>query len=68
VEYVFNLENDPDEQHNLAGTDKLELAWLRTRLMAWIEAQRVLQPSPGDQVMDDETKDQLEALGYVVDQ
>jgi len=68
VEYVFNLENDPDEQYNIAGTDQLELAWLRTRLMAWIEIQRSLQPSPGDQVMDDETKDQLEALGYVVNQ
>ena len=67
VEYVFDLINDPEERHNLAGTDELERAWLRTRLMAWIEAQRALQPSPGNQVMDDETKDQLEALGYVVD-
>jgi hypothetical protein len=68
VEYVFDLINDPGERHNLAGTDELEHAWLRTRLMAWIKVQRALQPSPGDQVMDDETKDQLEALGYVVDQ
>jgi len=67
-EYVFDLENDPEEQHNVAGIAELEVAWLRTRLMAWIEAQRAMQPSPGDQVMDDETKDQLEALGYVVDQ
>lgn len=68
VEYVFDLVNDPDEQANLAGTDELEVAWLRSRLTEWLETQRTLQPAPGDQVMDDETKDQLEALGYVVEQ
>jgi len=67
LEYVFDLIDDPGEQHNLAGTADLEIAWLRTRLMAWVETQRALQPVPGDQVMDNETKDQLEALGYVVD-
>ena len=67
LEYVFDLIDDPGEQHNLAGTADLEIAWLRTRLMAWVETQSALQPVPGDQVMDDETKDQLEALGYVVD-
>jgi len=68
VEYVFDLVNDPDEQHNLAGTDELEVAWLRNRLAAWVETQKVLQPTPGDQAMDDETRDQLEALGYIVEQ
>ncbi len=68
AEYVFDLVNDPDEHHNLAGTDELEVAWLRSRLTAWLETQKALQPAPGDQVMDDETKDQLEALGYVVEQ
>ena len=67
LEYVFDLIDDPGEQHNLAGTADLEIAWLRTRLMAWVETQSALQPVPGDQVMDNETKDQLEALGYVVD-
>jgi hypothetical protein len=66
VEYVFDLVNDPGERHNVAGTDELEVAWLRTRLAAWVETQRALQPSPGDRVMDDETREQLEALGYVV--
>jgi arylsulfatase A-like enzyme len=66
VEYVFDLVNDPDEEHNLAGTDELEVAWLRSRLTSWLETQKALQPAPGTQVMDDETKDQLEALGYVV--
>ena len=68
VEYVFDLVNDPDEKHNLAGTDELEIAWLRNRLGAWVETQKSLQPTPGDQAMDDETKDQLEALGYIVEQ
>jgi len=67
LEFVFDLESDPSELHNLAGASDLEVAWLRTRLMAWVKVQQALQPSPGDQVMDDETKDQLEALGYVVD-
>ncbi len=68
VEYVFDLVSDPDEQNNIAGTDELEVAWLRTRLMAWLATQQALQPVPGDQVMDDETKGQLEALGYIVEQ
>ena len=67
VEYVFDLVSDPDEQHNLAGIDELEVAWLRTRLTAWVATQQALQPVPGDQVMDDEIKDQLEALGYIVE-
>lgn len=67
LEYVFDLESDPSELHNLAGASDLEVAWLRTRLMAWVKVQQALQPSPGDQVMDDETRDQLKALGYVVD-
>ena len=67
AEYVFDLVNDPAEQQNLAGTDDLEVSWLRTRLKAWFVTQQALQPVPGDQVMDDETKDQLEALGYIVE-
>jgi len=68
AEYVFDLITDPGEEHNLAGTDEIEVAWLRSRLSAWLETQRALQPVPGDQVMDDETKDELEALGYIVEQ
>ena len=67
VEYVFNLVEDPEELHNLAGTDDLEVAWLRSRLTAWLATQQAIQPTPGDQVMDDETKDQLESLGYIID-
>jgi arylsulfatase A-like enzyme len=67
AEYIFDLVNDPGELHNLAGSDELGVAWLRTRLIAWLATQRALQPVPGDQVMDDETKGQLEALGYIVE-
>ena len=56
VEYVFDLKNDPEEKLNLAGTNELELAWLRTRLMAWVSTQQALQPKPADHVMDDETE------------
>jgi arylsulfatase A-like enzyme len=67
LEYVFDLEADPGEQANLAGTANLEVAWLRTRLLGWIRVQQSLQPSPGQQTMSSTTRDQLEALGYVVD-
>jgi hypothetical protein len=67
LEYVFDLEADPSERHNIAGTPDLEIAWMRTRLSAWVETQRRLQPSPGDQQMDSETREQLEALGYLIE-
>ena len=67
LEYAFDLEADPGEQANLAGTADLEVAWLRTRLLGWTKVQQSLQPSPGQQTMSATTRDQLEALGYVVD-
>lgn len=68
LEYVFDLEADPGETTNLAGWNDLEMAWLRTRLAGWTAAQQALQPEPGSMTMSDETRDQLEALGYLVDQ
>lgn len=67
LEYVFDLEADTGETTNLAGWDDLEINWMRTRLAGWMAAQHALQPEPGAMNMSEETKAQLEALGYVVE-
>jgi len=40
VEELYDLEHDPDEQHNLAGDQPERSARLRQRLAAWTEANR----------------------------
>lgn len=67
LEYLFDLERDPAEAANLAGVADLEIAWMRTRLLGWLATQRQRQPERHEQTMDAETKTQLEALGYIVD-
>ena len=67
LEYLFDLASDPGERHNRAGLDSLEVAWLRSRLLGWLETQRALQPTAGEAPMDAATEQQLEALGYIVE-
>jgi arylsulfatase A-like enzyme len=64
-EYLFDLAADPGETVNLAGAGDLEAAWLRSRLLAWIE--RGAEPAgDGEQAAQDEaTLRQLRALGYL---
>jgi arylsulfatase A-like enzyme len=64
-EYLFNLVKDPKETVNLAGSagGGLEAAWLRSRLLAWVQ-RRDAGEEP-DQPVDRETRDKLRALGYV---
>ncbi|HEX2225323.1 MAG TPA: sulfatase [Thermoanaerobaculia bacterium] len=65
-EYLFDIQKDPGEKVNLAGRGDMEAAWLRSRLLAWIEAGR--QPEEGEKTVeptDPETLDRLRALGYV---
>ena len=65
-EYVFDLGEDPGETRNLAGERILEVDWLRSRLMAWIERGRIRESSPGEvEQIDDDTRRRLEALGYL---
>jgi arylsulfatase A-like enzyme len=62
-EYVFDLQRDPRETVNLAGSADLEAAWLRSRLLAWAEQGRAgedVEPAP----VDPETLERLRALGY----
>jgi arylsulfatase A-like enzyme len=40
VEELYDLDRDPDEQRNLAGTEPQRTARLRQRLAAWTEANR----------------------------
>lgn len=62
-EYVFDLRDDPREQDNLAGIGELEVAWLRSRLLAWIDAR--VETATEEVEIDEETRRQLEALGYM---
>ena len=63
-EYLFNLAADPREQVNLAGDGSLEAAWLRSRLLAWIQ-RKGAEKHPRKQVaIDAETERRLRALGY----
>jgi arylsulfatase A-like enzyme len=63
-EYLFDLEKDPGERVNLAGEGSLEVAWLRSRLLAWIQRNRSTEPSAKPQPVDAETERKLRALGY----
>jgi arylsulfatase A-like enzyme len=65
-EYLFDLEKDPGETVNLAGSGILEAAWLRSRLLAWVERGRTA-PGAADKAppVDRETRERLRALGYV---
>ena len=63
-EYLFDLEKDPGERVNLAGEGSLEVAWLRSRLLAWIQSNRSIDSHPKPQPVDAETERKLRALGY----
>jgi arylsulfatase A-like enzyme len=63
-EYLFDLEADPQEQVNLAGEGSLEVAWLRSRLLAWVQRNRALSAKPPERPLDPETERKLRALGY----
>jgi arylsulfatase A-like enzyme len=63
-EYLFDLEADPRERVNLAGEGGLEAAWLRSRLLAWVQRNRGLSSKPPDRPLDPETERKLRALGY----
>jgi len=65
VEYVFDLREDPQEFENLAGTDELEVAWLRSRLMAWIAFETAREEAGELPTIDAEAEARLKALGYL---
>lgn len=63
-EYLFDLRADPGETRNLIGSGVPEEPWLRTGLVEWIE--RTSRQPEGEEVeLDTETREHLEALGYV---
>ena len=66
AEYLFHLESDPGEQTNVAGISSLEADWLWSRLQAWQANWRARQPQKTDETeLDEATRRQLEALGYI---
>jgi len=64
-EYFFDLVNDPAETDNRAGERSLAAAWLRSRLLAWIERGKALETGVEVTGLDDETRERLRALGYL---
>ena len=63
-EYLFDLRSDPGETRNLIGTGLAEESWLRARLVEWIE--HTSRQAEFESVeLDRETREHLEALGYV---
>jgi arylsulfatase A-like enzyme len=64
-EYLFDLQKDPGETTNLAGSGGFEAAWLRSRLLAWVERGRTSAEGPEETPVDQETRKRLQALGYV---
>jgi arylsulfatase A-like enzyme len=65
VEYVLDLKADPAEMVNLAGTAPLEAAWLRSQLFAWFERGKLQETGSEALEIDDKTRAELEALGYL---
>jgi len=65
AEYLFDMIEDSGEMTNLAGDDSIEADWLRTRLMAWIEAGKAIEAGEALDDMDEETQKSLRALGYL---
>jgi arylsulfatase A-like enzyme len=63
-EYLFDLESDPGEKVNLAGERGLEVAWLRSRMLAWVQRNRAQEPPRKQEPVDAETERRLRALGY----
>ena len=63
-EYLFDLEKDPRERVNLAGESSFEVAWLRSRLLAWIQRNRSEEPPRQQLPINSETERRLRALGY----
>jgi hypothetical protein len=64
-EYLFDLTQDPEEQHNIAGREALEVACLRSLLGAWVERGKYLESDQEEPVLDEKTQEQLRALGYL---
>jgi hypothetical protein len=63
-EYLFDLREDPGETTNLIGLGGAEESRLRASLTGWID--RVsLQGNAAPVELDRETREHLEALGYV---
>lgn len=64
LELVFHLEVDPEERRNLAAIDLETTEWLRDRMSAMMASMGTAPPAEKLEV-DDDTTEQLRALGYV---
>jgi arylsulfatase A-like enzyme len=62
---LYDLRRDPREQDDVAESRKDVLADLTARIVAWQQRERRPGGVP-EQTLDDETREELQALGYVV--
>lgn len=71
LHYLFDLENDPGEMVNLASSRQITRKGLQTRLLEWIDSQSELNEATEDQGrmpdLDEETRQRLRDLGYVME-
>jgi arylsulfatase A-like enzyme len=65
AEYAFDLSRDPTESVNLAGESRPEIDSLRSQLLAWVEAGKMLESGAPVDELDDATRESLRALGYL---
>jgi len=64
-EYVFDLASDPREQVNLAGQPDIEIDWLRSQVLSWIDNDPTKVEDQEEAVIDEKERDRLKALGYL---
>jgi arylsulfatase A-like enzyme len=62
---LYDLAADPLETVNMAGAETVEVAWLRSRLLAWIAHHRPQAEPAAPEPATAEQRENLEALGYV---
>ena len=70
-EEVYDLEKDPAERVNVAGSQAMFLADCKKEYASMLKSSRDLAsnfviPEAGGPVLDEHTKEQLKSLGYAV--
>ncbi len=66
-EELYNLKSDPMEKFNRIAEDRVQAAYMRSRIFGWLAASRQVGAWHKTEraVIDDTTRDNLKALGYI---
>ncbi len=67
AEELYNLKTDPGERNDLIKTDPIRAVYLRSRLFGWHTENRIAgsRIKTDRAVIDDSTRENLKALGYI---